>query len=256
MINHFKIKNFSIEAYTLDKVSPCVIVVPGGGYFQLTENEGKPVAEKLNQHGFSAIVFQYNVNCAYPQPLIEFDEMLCYLDEHAKEMNIDVSQLIGMGFSAGGNLLANYQPFSQKQTSLNFKAICLSYSLLDVVHLHSTNKRLQDFYQSMIRIMTGKDKAEINELEDLSPCYHIADIPTFLWQTIDDPLIPCIQSIEYGLKLKEKNIPFELHLFETGTHGLSLADETSARKKENIRQDIALWFDMWLNFISKHINAK
>lgn len=252
MRRHIKIEGFSIDVYTLDKISPCAIVLPGGGYFQLTENEGKPVAEKLNRAGFSAVVFQYSVNCTYPQPLYEFDEMLCYLEQHAEELNIDIHQLIGMGFSAGGNLLANYQSFSQRQTNLIFKAICLSYSLLDVVHLQSSNEQLQDFYKKTIRIMTGKDKVAINELEDLSPCCHIA----FLWHTNEDLLIPCVQSIEYSVKLKEKNIPFELHLFEGGSHGLSLADETSASKKEDIRPDIALWFDMCLNFISKYINAK
>lgn len=256
MKKHINIKNFSIDVYTLDKISPCVIVLPGGGYFQLTENEGKPVAEKLNHAGFSAIVFQYSVNCAYPQPLYEFSEMLCYLNQHAEELNIDIHQLIGIGFSAGGNLLANYQAFSQKQTNIVFKVICLSYSLLDIVHLQSSNEQFQQFYEKIKTIMTGKDKATKKELEDLSPYYHIAKIPTFLWHPADDPLIPCIQSVEYGLKLKEQNIPFELHIFESGSHGLSLADETSASKKEDIRPDIALWFDMCLNFISKHIYAK
>lgn len=256
MKKHIEIKDFSIDIYSLDRMSPCVIVVPGGGYIQLTENEGEPVTKKLNKAGYSSIVLRYNVKCSYPQPLNEFDDMMCYIEEHANEFNINVLQLIGIGFSAGGHLLANYQSYTNKKSSLSFKAIGLSYSLLDMVHLHSEDEKIQKFHTGGQRLVIGKENPTKIELEEFSPIYHVANVPTFLWHTADDWLIPCGQSIEYAKKLKERNIPFELHIFESGTHGLSLADETTATKEKYIRKDVAVWFDMFINFIKKYIEEK
>lgn len=33
---------------------------------------------------------------------------------------------------------------------------------------------------------------------------------------------------------REKNIPFEMHIFEKGRHGMSVADQTSAEAKKEV----------------------
>lgn len=49
--------------------------------------------------------------------------------------------------------------------------------------------------------------------------------PIFLWQTVTDEIVPVENSILMAQALKKYKVPFELHLFERGKHGLSLANE-------------------------------
>ena len=48
--------------------------------------------------------------------------------------------------------------------------------------------------------------------------------PAFLWQTLDDELVPVENSILYTRACRKAGVPCELHLFRSGKHGLSLAN--------------------------------
>ena len=54
---------------------------------------------------------------------------------------------------------------------------------------------------------------------------HLVGPPVFLWQTIPDETVPVENSILMAKALREHGIHFAIHLFETGRHGLSLANE-------------------------------
>ena len=46
--------------------------------------------------------------------------------------------------------------------------------------------------------------------------------PCFLWHTFEDGGVKAENSIEFALALKKVNVPFELHVYEKGGHGLGL----------------------------------
>ncbi len=49
--------------------------------------------------------------------------------------------------------------------------------------------------------------------------------------------------------LADHKVPFELHIFEEGDHGLSTATQASAMAKNQINKDAAKWIglaDAWL----------
>lgn len=49
--------------------------------------------------------------------------------------------------------------------------------------------------------------------------------------------------------LADKNIPFEVHIFEKGPHGLSLSNQATAQAKSQVYLDAAKWVGMaeaWL----------
>ena len=50
--------------------------------------------------------------------------------------------------------------------------------------------------------------------------------PVFLWHTAADSCVPVHNSLNMAVALKQKNIPFELHVFPDGEHGLGLAQDT------------------------------
>ena len=64
-------------------------------------------------------------------------------------------------------------------------------------------------------------------------------VPTFLWATSEDALVPVQHSLIMARALAESNIPFELHVFEQGPHGLGTADQAGAEAKSQIYPDAA-----------------
>ena len=61
--------------------------------------------------------------------------------------------------------------------------------------------------------------------------------PTFIWHTFEDKSVDCRNSLELGMALKQKEIPFEMHIFQSGSHGLDFAKGIAGTEK---------WFDLFL----------
>jgi acetyl esterase/lipase len=47
--------------------------------------------------------------------------------------------------------------------------------------------------------------------------------PTFLFHTSDDNVVPVQNSIEFYLALRKAGVPAEMHIYQTGKHGVGLA---------------------------------
>jgi acetyl esterase/lipase len=47
--------------------------------------------------------------------------------------------------------------------------------------------------------------------------------PTFLFHTADDPVVPVENSLRFADALRAAHVPYELHVFEHGPHGVGLA---------------------------------
>ena len=47
--------------------------------------------------------------------------------------------------------------------------------------------------------------------------------PVFLWQTQEDEEVPVENSLLFAAALSAAGVPFELHIYPFGPHGLSLA---------------------------------
>ena len=52
--------------------------------------------------------------------------------------------------------------------------------------------------------------------------------PTFLWHTAADKTVPVANSLRYAEALAAHGVPFELHVYPFGWHGLSTADDETA----------------------------
>ena len=71
----------------------------------------------------------------------------------------------------------------------------------------------------------------------------------YLWATASDELVPVQHSLRMANALAEHKIPFELHVFEKGPHGLGLATQATAAAKSQMYSDAAKWADLagcWL----------
>lgn len=194
---------------------PLVLVVPGGGYHHLASHEGKDVAEWLNEKGMHAAVFYYQL-----QPL-DVDLLLSQLNTFLEDVktkqkiaDLLISTVGIIGFSAGGHLTALASTKNEQKpdfTILSYPVITLEEPYL---HLGSRTQILGENPKAAERNAYSPDKWVTAETP-----------PVFLWHTVNDQSVPVENSLEFAKQLRKYQVPFELHLFSDGRHGLGLANE-------------------------------
>ena len=78
--------------------------------------------------------------------------------------------------------------------------------------------------------------------------------PTFLWHTVADETVPVMNSIVYAKALAEQDVPFELHIYPYGDHGIATADEQTCDNIDTHVVHIRAWLQClktWLNTYMK-----
>lgn len=260
----------TLTTYILDstpylELRPLVLICPGGGFLSCNPLEGECVALRFNREGFHAAVLCYSTRqsapnrCGYPQHLFDLAQAVKLVRSRGAEWRVDADKMILLGFSAGGNVCALYENLWNTQLlrpqgapeELRPNAAVLCYPMLDI-------RRHQNFPQeSFVKMMNmaqfGKEVPEELDIQNNSPIFHInSDTPpTFLWHTFADPLLSPVQSLEYAQRLHEAGVPCELHIYQNGKHGLSLADRTSAGKAADIDEHIATWAPLALQWLKE-----
>lgn len=71
-----------------------------------------------------------------------------------------------------------------------------------------------------------------------------------------DKYVPAINPIMIAGKMIEYDLPFELHLFQDGEHGMSVCNNLSsynenAKKLNEANPNVGMWVPMCVNWINK-----
>ncbi len=216
------------------KNNPCIIVFPGGGYITRADHEREPIALWLNKLGISSFVLDYRVSPhKYPIPFLDAKRSIKFIRYNAEKFNIDPDRIGIIGFSAGGHLSSlvgvhfDYgdekaeDPIEKISSRPNLLILC--YPVISFVnHPH------QGCIKNLVGDNPSKEileflSSEKNVKKDTPPC--------FIWHTQDDDVVSVFHSISFALSLKERNIDFQLHIFDNGPHGLGLAENNPSVSK-------------------------
>ncbi len=79
--------------------------------------------------------------------------------------------------------------------------------------------------------------------------------PAFIFTTANDKIVPCKNSLLLALAYEKQDVPFSLHVFTKGNHGLSVGDETILLDSEieelkgTYSVDFKYWVVMAINFL-------
>jgi acetyl esterase/lipase len=206
-----------------------VIVCPGGGYGMRADHEGEPIALWLNSIGIHAFVLRYRVApYQYPCALTDIQRAIRYARHNADGLGINGSKIGVLGFSAGGHLTASIgthydsgNPDAEDaidRQSCRPDAIVLCYPVITMK---------PPFYHegSMLNLLGRTPDPELIELLSNEGQVTTDTPPAFLWHTSDDEAVPVENSLMFASALRQKKVPFDLHVYETGHHGLGLAKE-------------------------------
>ena len=78
--------------------------------------------------------------------------------------------------------------------------------------------------------------------------------PAFLWHTFADDAVPVENTLLLAQAMRRAGVPFELHIFPKGIHGLGLADEmTDDGSGRLIVPECAAWPSLAADWIRREI---
>ncbi len=260
---------------------PAVLVCPGGAYLNCSDREGEPVALKFASMGYHAFVLRYSTydergkdilpmgatptpkkKIQHPQPMRDIGKAMIYIADHADAWMVDEKRIAVCGFSAGAHNTAMYsvywnapvmtEHFGADAAKLRPAAAILGYTISDYIYSQERAGRGEDpLFAASNTAFLGTPEPSEQLLDEVSPARHVnADTPpTFLWATSEDDLVQVQHTIRMAHALADHKIPFELHIFEKGPHGLSVATQAAAAAKSQISRDVAKWTELaecWL----------
>ncbi len=229
---------------------PAVLICPGGGYAFVSDREGEPVALRCNAEGFHAFVLRYSVapQAEYPTALVQAAKAMATIRRHAGEWNLKADQVAVCGFSAGGHLAGSLSVLwdsPQVREALQDGDRARPYAqILCYPVISGVDFAHQNSFLNLLGAQYSEKAAQELSLERL---VRSDTPPAFLWHTVSDDAVPVENSMLYAAALRKCGVPFELHLYERGRHGLSLCDLTTGEEAA----DCAGWVDLAMKFLRR-----
>ncbi|MCC3373926.1 alpha/beta hydrolase [Cohnella sp. REN36] len=219
----------ALTPYLLDgEGRAAVIVAPGGGYGMRAEHEGAPIARWLNGLGISAFVLRYRVApYRHPSPLLDIQRAIRTVRGRAGEWGIDPKRIGILGFSAGGHLVTTAathydagradaeDPIERVSCRPDLLIACYPVVTLQDPHTHAGSRS---------NLLGDEPDAALVELLSNETQVTADTPPTFLWHTSDDGGVPVENSLLFAAALSKHRVPFDLHVYAHGRHGLGLAE--------------------------------
>ncbi|WP_159886457.1 alpha/beta hydrolase [Paenibacillus puerhi] len=208
---------------------PAVLVCPGGGYARRADHEGRPVAEWLNRIGISAFVLDYRVAPSkHPAPLADARQAIRIVRANAEAWGIDPGRIGILGFSAGGHVAASASVLFEQGDEHAADPLQKLSSRPDLAILcYPVISLLPEFgHQGSKNNLIGEEAdEELVQALSLELQVNPDTPPAFIWHTSDDASVPVENALYYAAALRRNGVPFELHSYESGRHGIGLAQE-------------------------------
>lgn len=235
-------------------IKPAIIICPGGGYNFCSDREAEPIAMKYLSEGIHAFVLTYAVETRHPKPLQDVSWAVAYVREHAKEWHIDPDKIVLAGFSAGGHLAASLSTLWHKE--ITYKPLGISYgmnkpnaSILAYPVISGGVFGHGKSFENLLGLEPTQE--EIDELSlELQVSEHTP--PTFLWHTGEDTCVPVENTLLYANALRKKAIPFELYIYQRGSHGSALCNEVTSLENASINRHNASWIDKSIEWLKEN----
>lgn len=226
---------------------PAVLICPGGGYSFCSPRETEPIALQFSANAVHTFVLNYSVApMKFPTALEDVSTAMSVIRKNADRWNVDPDKIAVCGFSAGGHLAAslgvfwNSEPIKTADGSNKPNALILGYPVItsgEFAHDGSFDN------------LCGDDEA-LREHMSLEFQVTKDTPPTFLWHTFTDSCVPLENSLLFAGALRRKGIPFELHVYPKGPHGLATASDYTCTEN-NYSKKVPEWFDLANAFIKE-----
>ncbi len=229
---------------------PAILICPGGGYRYTSRREAEPVARVFLARGFNVFVLRYL--CApeahWPIPQLEAAEAMRLIRGCADETMTDPGRVFICGFSAGGHLAASLGVlWKRSDWAEKLGAAAETIRPDGMILCYPVITSGEKAHRGSIENLLGPEKLteEMKNAVSLEKQVREDAVPAFIWHTRDDGSVPVENSLLMAGALADRGIPFELHVFPKGSHGLSLANDlTDTSGGSQTLRDCAMWPDL------------
>ena len=223
-----------------------MVICPGGAYVGLAAHEGNDYALWLNQHGVTCFVLKYRLGSSgyhYPAEFQDVTRAIRWVRAHAADYQIDPKRVGIMGSSAGGHLssmaLTHFDsgdtnspdPVERQSSRPDIGILCYPVITMgDLTHRGSRNSLLgTNQTPEMVKYLSS----ELQVTASTPPC--------FLWTTFEDRTVPMENSMMFAEALRKNRVPFDLHIYQKGGHGMGLKDKPPFAQPHPWAADCLFW---------------
>lgn len=251
----------NFAAIDINRKRPAMVVCPGGGYANCSEREAEPIALQYVAADMAAFVLDYSVaeDAGFPRCVLEALTAIKTVRENAEEWNVDPDKIAICGFSAGGHLAASAGAFWNADFAADVFGDCERCKPNAAVLCYPVISGGPWAHRGSFKRLVGED-ASRELLDRVSIEKQVTDAypPSFLWHTASDGAVPVMNSLLMAQALAEKSILFELHVYPTGVHGLSLSDERTANpeKEKHLEKRPRAWVADSISFLKETVFAE
>ncbi len=204
-----------------------MVICPGGGYAHLAQHEGRDYARWLNESGITCFVLKYRLGSAgyrHPAMLQDAARAVRTVRARAAEWSVDPQRIGIMGSSAGGHLASTLLTHFDAGQSNAVDVIERASSRPDIGILCYAVISLGEYRHNGSREnLLGRDPSPelvqllSNELQVTSNTP-----PCFVWSTEEDKTVRVENSMMFAAALRQNKVPFDLHIYQKGGHGMGL----------------------------------
>ena len=239
----------TLTAYLPDPTNAtgaAMVICPGGGYAHLAPHEGNDYALWLNQHGVTCFVLKYRLGSSgyhHPAMLNDAARAVRWVRAHADDYKIDPKRVGIMGSSAGGHLAStlvthfdagdtNATDAIERQSSRpDLGILCYAViSLGEFAHKGSEQNLLgKNPSPELVQLLSN----ELQVTTNTPPC--------FIWTTFEDKTVPMENSLLFAGALRKNHVPFDLHVYQKGGHGMGLKDKPPFANPHPWAGDCLFW---------------
>ncbi|MDD4184364.1 MAG: alpha/beta hydrolase [Candidatus Izemoplasmatales bacterium] len=211
-------------------IKPGMLILPGGGYQFCSDREAEVIALCYLKEGYQCFILNYSLNekSKYPQPLIDSEMALRLIRKNKDKWYLDPGKIAVIGFSAGAHLATMLATSGKERPN----ALIVGYP-------------------AYFPIPEINYDYPLPVVDELTP-------DTFIFHTYSDSFVPVRNALYLANGLDEHKIPFEIHVFRDGGHGLSLGNNLVLDEFEDpMIRHYARWFVLsveWLNRVLSPFN--
>lgn len=207
-------------------IRPTVVWIHGGGWISGSKEHARGYFKRLADQGYNvvSVEYQFAPQTIYPEQLLQINQALKFISDHADAYQINPQQLYLAGDSAGANLVSHYaallsNPAFAQQSGITpliqpdqIKGLILHCGIYDLNAFINTApdelKLIEWGVFNLVQAYTGNKKDDAEFLKSISPIQYLtANYPPVLISGGNKDFLTQTQSIPFVKALINQNIP-------------------------------------------------